>query len=70
VQFPTGGKNGNVQARERLPGYIGQGQQTWCDSRADGIVRMKEDVRSCACSLSALAARGAASIRLPWSVFR
>jgi 3,4-dihydroxy 2-butanone 4-phosphate synthase len=37
VQFPTGGKNGNVQARERLPGCIGQGQQTWCDSRADGI---------------------------------
>lgn len=37
MQFPTGGENGNVQARERLPGWIGQGQQTWCDSRADGI---------------------------------
>jgi hypothetical protein len=70
VQFPTGGKDSNVQARERLPGGIGQGQQTWCDSRADGIVRMKEDVRCCAWFLFALAARVAAPIRLPWSVFR
>jgi hypothetical protein len=36
VQFPTGGI-----ARERLQL---QGQQIWWNSRADGIVRMKEDV--------------------------
>jgi 3,4-dihydroxy 2-butanone 4-phosphate synthase len=36
VQFPTGGI-----ARERLRL---QGQQIWWNSRADGIVRMKEDV--------------------------
>lgn len=48
VRFPTGGKvsASGSQARERLHGWsIVQGQQIWCEAKADGIVRMKEDVR-------------------------
>ena len=45
VRFPTGGKTGNGQARERLSNLVWQGQQIRCDSGADGIVRMKEDVQ-------------------------
>ena len=45
VRFPTGGKTGNGQARERLSNFVWQGQQIRCDSGADGIVRMKEDVQ-------------------------
>lgn len=47
VQFPTGG-NGVTKrlARERLPArhfhMRWQGQQTWCDSRADGHSPDKE----------------------------
>ena len=40
MQVPTGG-NGTSLARERLT--CGQGQQTRCDSGADGIVRIKRE---------------------------
>jgi len=36
VKFPTGGKQLELQARERLDGSAIQGQQIWCKSRADG----------------------------------
>ena len=40
VQFPTGGKH-LVWARER---FLVEGQQIWCDSRADGY---SPDERKC-----------------------